>query len=183
MPTENEKKFVLVPSHRLEELVASLTKDHLAIEQGYLVTEPTVVRVRKSVHRQSGVTSYKMTVKHVGGWPKKRTIEVESPLDERDYRDMWPATKCRVFKNRYLYAGWDVDFFYSLKHGLYFAMAEYEMPEGQEVPDEIPDLIQSHLLYAVPEQDRRFSSRKLGKVRYALGLLSWLSLKTQKRAV
>ena len=63
---------------------------------------------------------------------------------------------------------WDVDFFKSHTDGTnYFAMAEAEMPTGMLKPPSIHPFLLPHLLFAVPRQDRRFSSFLLTDEAYA----------------
>jgi len=97
-------------------------------------------------------------------------IEVETPMDKRDFDDLWDVSVNRVTKRRHvirLEDTWEIDFFlYDEK--TYFALAEVELPENQLYPELIPDIISNNLLYQVPiEEQDRFSTKQLACVGYA----------------
>jgi hypothetical protein len=113
-----------------------------------------------------GTKSFSMTYKKNVGL---RIVEVETPIEERDFQDLWEVSKERLIKSRYDLNGWEYDFFLkSMKP--YFLLVEHEMPEGQVAPDTLPELVQKHLIFEVPLGDIRFSSRKLSDPAYAKDL-------------
>ncbi len=168
MPTENEVKFVLKLD--CESQFSGIARP-LHIWQGY----PTALRgMTVRVRRVQDVLNncYMFTYKNnIGG----RVIEIEQEIDERDYNDLWNQSLVRFEKIRYKFAapykGWEVDFFKDHGDQTYFAMAECEMPEGQKEPDKFPKLIRNNLLFSVPQNDERFSSKLLADPRHAKKLL------------
>jgi CYTH domain-containing protein len=167
MPIEHEKKFCILKSKAVESLFAENAEQVIEIEQKYLLIEKGLsIRVRIST--QGGMHSYRFTTKvDVNG----QTVEIETPISEDDYERLWSRGQNKVKKTRYIYRGWEVDFFKS-GHINYFAVAEIELPAWQKEPEVIPTLISDHLIYVVPPEDKRFSNKKLGDVQYATDLLA-----------
>jgi CYTH domain-containing protein len=167
MPIENERKYVLLESDLVEQAVAEVAEQCLHIQQKYLCMEKGLsVRVR-SIQNEDAF-SYRMTVKRdVGG----QCVEVECPISEDDFTKLWPTAHNRVIKTRYLYQGWDIDFFKRPTGHNYLAIAEIEMLPWQKAPEVIPDLLSNYILYTVPLNDGRFSNKKLGNIKYAVKLL------------
>jgi len=168
MPTENELKYVIATD--TEKQFAAVARP-LHIWQGY----PTAVRgmtVRIRRVNDGNKDCYLFTYKNNVG---SRVVEIETPIDLRDFNDLWNQCLVRMEKVRYKYGnpykGWEVDFFKDHHNHTYFAMAECEMPEGQKQPNYIPTLVQQHLIYAVPAGDERFSSKMIADPRYAKKLL------------
>lgn len=173
MPTENEVKFVL----RLgcEEAAARIAarKDH--IQQGYLISSKGTLRFRKKGHKKP---VYFMTFKHSA--PSGRVIEIEKEIDQRDFTEIWPSCINRLEKLRYFMEDaqesvWEVDFFRDHNNETYFALAEFEMPEGMVKPETLHPFVKEQLIYAVPATDSRFSSKALADVRYAQDLYKTLT--------
>jgi CYTH domain-containing protein len=174
MPIENERKYVL----RLDApesdfwTQAPVTEN---IEQIYLMfNKKQSLRIRESMLTENGWLQwkYKMTFKQD---VNKKTVEVETTLDRRDYELLGKNAILKFKKVRYHIEGWEVDFF--KKNGkTYFVQAEFEMPEGKKKPDKIPDLIQQNLIHVVKRGDGRFSSKKLGDHKYAQRLMNTLLL-------
>lgn len=194
MPTENEVKFVLKTD--CESLIAPLAKTKHYISQGYLVASRGVsLRVRKSVvetrtkndrcqfgNSVSCETEYHMTFKHS---VKGRVIEIEKKIDQRDFDDLWEVSMNKLEKVRYKVTKpdvWEIDFFKDHHDHTYFAMAEFEMPEGQKQPTVVPDFITKHLIHEVPLTDTKFSSKLLADVRYATDLYGSLVNEKSKLA-
>lgn len=175
MPVENERKYILSFSSRCEERCHAVATNSWDVRQGYLSGDgPTSVRVRRM--RQGDKTSYYLTVKHrIDGtcW------EIENTIEQRDFEALWKSTVSRVKKTRYKVYGWDVDFFYE-DDKRYFALAEIEMPEGQESPKEIPKVISENIIYVVSKDDNRFSSRKLSSRTFAQKVFSTVSTTRNK---
>src|SRR5690606_16181326 len=99
-----------------------------------------------------------------------RVIEIEKKISEADYKELVPGAFGWLTKTRYIVDSWDVDFF---KYGVetYFVMAEIEMPDGMAEPSKLPDFVVGNLVYQVPREDCRFSSKKLSDLQYAKALL------------
>lgn len=180
MPTENERKYVLRPD--TENYFSKLAEDKLHISQGYLIASRGVsLRFRKSYSNPAKKINYCLTFKYnvAGG----RVIEIEKKVEERDFNDLWPQCLNKLHKIRYLVRDmhkqlWEIDFFKDHNEQTYFAMAEFEMPEGKLKPDHIPKFITDNLVYEVALTDSRFASKLLGDVRYAVELLE--NLKKEK---
>lgn len=125
------------------------------------------VRIRSS--ENEGDVAYRMTVKkNVEG----QVIEIECLITEDDFTKLWSTGHNKVRKTRYLYQGWEIDFFKRSTGCNYLAIAEIEMLPWQKAPNEIPELVSNYIIYIVPQNDGRFSNKKLGNVKYATQLLS-----------
>ncbi len=163
-----------------EHEIHSMRRHHYLIEQGYLIVSKGMsLRVRRS--RQ--IDLLHAPPRHILTFKSNnagRVIEIEKKMDQRDFGDLWPQCLNKLRKIRHIVHEdkshkWEIDFFKDHNNETYFAMAEYEMPEGQKKPDVIPDFIASNLLFEVPLTDCRFSSKLLGDVRYAIDLRKNLS--------
>lgn len=180
MPTENERKWVLYME--CEEQINKLAEEKWRIHQGYLmVGKGTSLRIRKQSDRLNKKLIYTMTFKSTVA--TGRVVEIEKRLDERDFNDLWPMSFNKVEKIRCViydknHEMWEIDFFKDHNQQTYFAMAEFEMPEGKKEPDSLPPFIKNNLLHEVALTDCRYASKLLGDVRYALDLYS--SLKESK---
>lgn len=124
-----------------------------------------------------------------------RVIEITSDISERDFIDFWQKTKGTVLKCRYLIQSqtakdhkdengkpwqevWEVDFFSKPRTGLYFALAEVELPEGVMEPlFSTPELLRQNTVFRVPVGDSRFTNSRLGNVKYASRLYESLFAK------
>lgn len=167
MPTENEKKFVLKID--CEDNIKQASYDALKIQQGYLIASKGIsLRVRKIWYSPP---KFYLTFKSS---TNSRVIEIEKKIDERDFNDLWMQSLNRLEKIRYLVGHaedlWEVDFFKTANDETYFALAEFEMPEGQLAPEVMPDFIKDNLIYEVDLTDNRFSSKLLADVRYATNI-------------
>ena len=168
MPIENERKFLIDESGSSEQEFIGLSERTLRIEQKYVsVAKGFSTRIRRAVEGDGGPDHTLTVKKNIGG----QVIEIETAIDEADFLKLWPTAFNRVVKTRYLYGGWEVDFFKDARHANYFAVAEIELPAWQREPRSIPDAIRSRLLFAVPPEDKRFSNRKLSNLVYAASLL------------
>lgn len=179
MPIEHEIKVVVRLDDELEYEAREMGRA-IRIEQGYLTKENGIsVRLRKTLESQSGISRYYLQNKCKV--EQKRVIEIGTQISEDDFKLLWPAADNKITKTRYCIRGeyneefsgheqWELDFF---KDGnkTYFIMAEIEFPESQKYPrSTMPDFIKKNVVYSVPRGDSRFSSRKLGNVRYAAEL-------------
>ena len=182
MPTENEVKFVLFLE--CEERINKLAEEKWRIHQGYLMAgKGTSLRIRKQADRLNKKFTYTLTFKSTVA--SGRVVEIEKRLDERDYTDLWPQCfnklekiRCILYDNNH--EMWEIDFFKDHNQQTYFAMAEFEMPEGKIKPDFIPDFIKSNLLHEVALTDCRYASKLLADPRYATELLKNLEKKNDK---
>jgi len=173
MPTENERKFVIDVAS--ENKFSDRASSGFTIRQGYL--DHSSVRIREKVEfgKKKSKTLYEFCYKCQ---THERLIEIEQPLSERDFNDLWLLATIKLEKTRYnieeKHKGkdylWEIDFF-KTKGETYFALAEHEMPEGQENPDFIPEIIAKHLIYTPAANDGRFTSKRLGNISYATKLL------------
>jgi len=173
MPTENEKKYVLALN--TEEKFQKLAFSENLILQGYLFSSKgTSLRLRKMKNKH-----YLTLKSNVNG----RVVEIENQIDERDFNDLWTQCMNKLEKVRYVVSDkqdqiWEIDFFKDHNGVNYFALAEFEMPEGQEAPVFLPRFIRENLLFEVPLTDCRFASKLLADIRYASDLYKGLSNET-----
>lgn len=166
---ENEAKYILKQSDGLENKIRRLSHEQYFINQGYLVrSKGMTVRIRKQ--RKADKVKYVMAVKTRVG---ERVIEIEKNISEIDYKYLSEQASGWVEKIRYVIGQWEIDFFKSGKE-TYFVMAEVELPDGVKYPSKVPDFVMDCLLYTVPREDCRFSSKKLSDVEYAKQLLKEL---------
>lgn len=159
---------MLHDSEPLESLFGKLASKVYFINQGYLhCGKSLTVRLRKQRGRR-GKIKYVLAVKRKT--KPGRIIEIEKKISEADFRELADGAVGWLNKVRYIVEGWDVDFF---KDGqeTYFVMAEFEMPDGAVAPAKLPDFIADNLIYLVPREDCRFSSKKLSDIEYAKRLL------------
>lgn len=150
----------------IEDKFKKLAHHKAKISQGYLFASKGIsLRCRKVENKK---TSFFLTLKStVAG----RCVEVENPLEERDFKDLWTQCMNKLEKIRYFVYDkdnlWEVDFFKDHNRANYFCLAEFEMDEGLLRPNFIPDFIKDNLLYEVDLTDCRFSSKLLADIRYA----------------
>jgi CYTH domain-containing protein len=166
LPTENERKYVLSDAHAVLALWPRDTWSE--IRQGYLRGD---ARIRRRSGEPDSFT-YKILAGEAGG---ARLIEIETPLDPRDFDDLWPQTTRRIHKLRHTRADdglqWDVDLFLDATGGVYLAMAECEMPEGMDAPPSIPADLAPLIRYAVPrDRQTEFANTRLSDPAYVATL-------------
>jgi CYTH domain-containing protein len=170
MPIENERKFVLDEDGGLEASLAQapgVVRSRLA--QGYL--DSPGVRIRSV--ETGGRTRYVFTFKRpVDG----QMVEIETDIDEADFKRLWSVCRETLAKTRYSWADgrfhWDIDFFKTSDGRTYFALAEVEMPEQERQPPEVPARLVGHLVGPAPLGDPRFTSKRLADQAHARGLLA-----------
>jgi CYTH domain-containing protein len=173
MGVENEFNYCLHdPRGRLEARLRSMPAvRRLEMRQGYLSND---LRIRAMRDAATGDTEFVMSFKRsVDG----RVVEVETPMDEADFRRLWKTCETTLRKTRYAYAEgdvhWDVDYFRTRKGETYFVKAEAEVgADVTQCPDPSPAL-RGHVI-AVPGKRKGFSSRRLADEAYARPLLKGL---------
>ena len=159
---ENELKYVLtedLPSGYFDQYCGSPTLIH----QGYLPGKARI-RSKRATNGMAHYFTYKLAV-------GETVFEIEKKITFHEFETLWPHTKKRLTKQRYLFMDgvvqWDIDLFYA-KDTRYFVMAEAEMPETMREPPRVPDFLQAVLWYAVPRsRTKEFTSSKLSDPRYA----------------
>ena len=174
MPIENERKFVLNEDGQLEPRLAQapgVTRSRLT--QAYL--DSAGVRIRSIETRsETGVKlRYVFSFKRpVDG----QMVEIETGIDEADFKRLWTLSRETLRKTRYSWADgrfhWDIDFFKTGDGRTYFALAEVEMPEHEREPPAVPASLASHLLGPAPLGDPRFTSKRLADQSHAERLLA-----------
>ena len=170
MPTEHEFKYVIsldLANEFTKNQLREIGCDLRSIEQGIICHGPGMyLRIRKSFTKEKNKT-WQMTFKLKDA---DRTIEIETPIDDRDGEDLWHRCYWTLTKDRYIYEKdnikWEIDFF-KHKDKVYFILAEAELPETAPRPKKIPAFLRKFLLYEVPLTDDRFSNKRLGSVKYA----------------
>ena len=165
MSTEFEYKYFLDVKIAVDPRLIGLPQG--TIRQGYLATSDSMnARVRNCIYangNEEWIYTFKQKV-------TGRQVEIEQSLNTRDGMDLWEVADLKLKKTRHYYENkdrtvWEIDLFYS-SDGLYMALAEIELPEGSPPPNELPELLQKHLLFEVPLTDDRFSNKRLGDVKY-----------------
>ncbi|MFA5488451.1 MAG: hypothetical protein WC284_04450 [Candidimonas sp.] len=172
MPIENEVKFIV--DDKLGELWTNLIlndfkKSHIV--QHYLNKDTRIRKITKSS------TTYIFSFKKP---TPDGTIEVECPISEDDYNSLIKTATNSLekirFKKKYDNITWDVDYLRNL-NSTYFVMAEAEMPVNQKSPEHIPPFIEKHIIYTVPDNDKRFSNKCLSDPEWAEKMLNEISKK------
>lgn len=172
--TENEIKFVL--NLECEEFFKKNYSKKYEICQGYMLTSKGIsLRFRQSYGIKK--INHYMTFKFNTG---KRTIEIETKIDKRDFDEIWPNCLNKVYKTRYVLEDWEIDFFLNKDNSVYFSMAEIELPENVLEPNSIPKFISDNLLYRVPIEESSYSSKLLSDVRYAENIYKNLKNRKEK---
>ena len=170
MPIENERKFVLNEDGQLEPRLAQapgVTRSRLA--QAYLDSAGVRIRSIETAGKLRYVFSFKRPV-------EGQMVEIETGIDEADFKRLWTLSRETLCKTRYSWADgrfhWDIDFFKAGDGRTYFALAEVEMPEHEREPPEVPARLASHLLGPAPLGDPRFTSKRLADQGHAERLLA-----------
>lgn len=170
MPIENERKFVLNEDGQLEPTLAQapgVTKSRLT--QAYLDAPGVRIRSIETAGKLRYVFSFKRPV-------DGQMVEIETGIDEADYKRLWTLARETLRKTRYSWADgryhWDTDFFKADDGRTYFALAEVEMPEHERDPPAVPARLSSHLLGLAPLGDPRFTSKRLADQSHAEQLLA-----------
>lgn len=169
MPTEHEFKYVMnldFAKEHTEDQLRVICPKHRRIDQGVLLQgNGSYLRVRRT--EENSNIAWHMTFKLKDA---DRTIEIETPLIERDAFDLWGRCSWKLRKDRYIHAengiDWEIDLF-KTNDRIYFILAEAELPEGSLRPKKIPCFLKKHLIYEVPLTDDRCSNKRLGNVSYA----------------
>lgn len=170
MPIENERKFVLENDGKLELLLAQapgVTRG--LIVQAYLESPGVRLRVVELAGRRHHIFGFKRPVDGT-------TVEIETYINEDDFRRLWKLRKETLQKVRYSWPdgrfGWDVDFFKATDGSTYFAMAEVEMPEIDTIPPPLPPRLAPLAIFSVPFGDPRFTSKRLADRQHAENLMA-----------
>jgi len=152
MSVENERKYLLslTPDY-IDRLVEDYDDSKLrTINQAYV----DGARIRSIDTPWGGRTEYKFTWK--SRRPDGSRIEIERVLSKKEFTDLWSRSKNMITKQRVSISIdkilWDVDFLYKddIDEDHYLTIAESEMPEGWDEPDDLPDFVRQNLLYLVP---------------------------------
>lgn len=164
MPIENERKFILDiknPSSFKTTLANWPITNICEYRQGYLNDN---TRIREISHQGEVIDALFTYKKKING----KLIEIETSISPDDFKALWTQvhkvinkTRVAVSVGEYM---WEVDFFIDqATRDYYLVMAEVELPDGLDMPDQIPDFITDNLLYLVPQTDLRFTNTRLGQ--------------------
>ena len=172
MPTENERKYILLNEPSVIHSIAKKAQKILAIEQAWLHNgKGWNLRIRKTFGPHFSEPKFYLTYKQN---TDKRLIEIETEIEERDYYDLLKlSSNTTLQKTRYVIPvgvlKWEIDLFYDKKRTIpYFVMAEVELPEGTKTPKIIPNFVLDNLVLEVPIGNNQYSSRKLQDIEYAI---------------
>lgn len=164
MPIENERKYVI--DETSESLFAQHAEKTLHIDQKYLaINKGFSTRVR-SINNCRFILTVKQDVQGMVG-----QLEIETEISKEDFDILWKTAYRVISKIRYIYKGWEVDFFKTEQGKNYIAVAEIELPPKVKWPENIPQIIKENIIYVVPIEDKRFSNKKIGNIKYASKLL------------
>jgi CYTH domain-containing protein len=160
MAIENERKYVLETISQ-SEFMSRVTGPHTTyhIRQGYLNDQ---TRIRQTMKDDELVANYFTFKQPVNG----KLIEIETEITTEDFNALWVKVDRVINKVRIAVPHndltWEVDFLYEESNQqIYIVMAEVELPDGVEEPDEVPAFVKDHLVYFVPRHDRRFFNTQL----------------------
>lgn len=179
MPIEREFKYVLDHRNDLEAQLKDQGYLGIEIKQGYLSKGG---RIRSKSYPQGhgfeGKTQFIFTYKHKLS-SRPGCLEIEQNISEDDFNLAWDEADHTIDKVRYVIQGtddpvngvsplvWEIDFFRDDNGQTYFALAECEVHQGQDRPQDVNTFVKEHLLLAVDENDGRFQNRKLSDVKRA----------------
>ena len=176
MPIEREFKYLLRNHPELEDHVRQQASSASFFEQGYLVGGGRVRRVQhldakdRPCHSPQFIFTYKHDLSNDLG-----VMEIETEISEADFNKLWLDTQARLYKRRryieHAFYTWEVDFLFDEKSEPFMIIAECEVEPGEAEPKDLPGVITRNLMYAVPDDDDRFTSHKLADRRYARLLL------------
>ncbi len=180
MPTEHEYKYLLDRSEETVRRIEGSSVSRTYIEQAYLASGSGLsVRIRHA--KKNSHSTWTLTIKQDVG---RRVVEIETELDPRDAKDLWKKCKSHIRKVRHHLHDtkgrlWEVDVFLTESGAskdpiCYCVMAEIELPENADRPDDPPDFIREHLVHEVSLGDKRFANKRLWKVDKVNGLYSRL---------
>lgn len=187
---ENELKYVLYKntrelSNNFLEINQSYIQGHSFIKDGFFIFESEIrieipikkkyaeflenknmnkFRIRSVVENEK--TKYYFTYKYP---TNEGNIEIEKEISNLEYDILNQNATERIYKRRHKYFDdntnliWEIDFFLDQNNNIYFVMAEVEMPEGMQKTD-VPDIINSNLLYQPTRKDKRFNNYNLSCV-------------------
>jgi CYTH domain-containing protein len=175
MPTENERKFVLINDREIEKRLAQAPDvTRSLIVQAYLDSPGVRIRAIETGGEVRRVFTFKQPV-------AEEVVEIETDIEPADFARLWKVRRETLQKVRYSWpAGrfrWDVDFFKSTKGDTYFALAEVEMPEHEQRVPPAPPSLAPYVLALVVQGDPRFSSKRLANRIHAERLLKELTAK------
>jgi len=171
---ENELKYIARWQADLENTLIK-TYGYTIIEQAYLNDR---ARIRKKTPSNSAESLYIFTYKQ--RLPTGRNLEIETQITIAEYDALYAYTSNELIKTRVTVPQgnivWDIDFPH-WRHGRHFFIAEAEMPETMDSPNCILPCLQTHIVYAVPRSDRRFTARRLSDEKHAISLAKELGLR------
>lgn len=155
MPIENERKYILslAPDH-IDDLVNEYDGIQQDIRQAYINGARIRATATHGVHGEL----------YIFAWKKRRAdgsrIEIETELSTNDFNELWEMSGKVITKQRIKIKGygntWDVDFLFSggtYNGSHYLTIAEVEMPEGVDIPSDLPNFVKDNLLYLVPRSE------------------------------
>jgi len=163
---ENEQKFIL--SIDAEEDIKNICSMPSEIQQGYLSTN-IIIKVT-TLNEQ---TSYELIFEYN---TKKNIIFTTSvSITEDDFEVLRDEVEIVVLKTRYSLftkeGTWKIDLFKNEYGEAYFILAEYERPSWQEKLNNIPNIIQKHLLKTIDKDDIYITDKSLSDESYAINQL------------
>lgn len=181
MPLEYEIKYVLHDNGLEEELrklaLQSKLYSVIHIEQHYL-SRPARIRKSTQIIKGGLACSKSVKSKYMFAYKPKingSVIEIETRIDEDDFRLLLPETKKSLIKIRFQEEKscnnehWIVDFF-KFRGETYFVQAECELYGKIKTPRRTPDFIKNNLAMTALVGDSNFSSRNLCDVTKATEL-------------
>ena len=149
MPIENERKFIL--DHTSDELISFLVdKRFFNIEQHYLNENTRVRKISNRITKDEYFFTFKTIV-------DDELIEIEQPIGKKDYEKLKKVSISSISKLRFNYRHgskkWEIDLFKNETNNIEKIVAEIELPEGQDLPKNIPHIIQNNLIKLVDKND------------------------------
>lgn len=172
MPLEYELKYVLKDEQLEAELNTLALKNSnyslILIEQHYLTSPARVRKTTTIIKDKNRYTNGEDIIYMFAYKPKvnKSVIEIETVIDEDDFRLLLPETKKSLLKVRFQEKEpandehWIVDFFKS-RGETYFVQAECELYGKIKKPKRIPEFIKNNIIFEAKHGDSTFSSRSL----------------------
>lgn len=188
MPLEYELKYVLSNDNLENELNALAISNNqysvILIEQHYL-SSPARLRKTSTLIKNNKKYNKGEDVNYMFAYKPKinsSVIEIETDIDEEDFRLLLPETKKSLMKIRFQEVTplgdehWIVDFFKS-RGEIYFIQAECELYGKIKKPKRMPLFIKNNIIFKPKHGDSGFSSRALCNVTKSTELYEQLKRK------
>jgi len=172
MAIENERKYIIdMELIDIDSITFDYDGEHYMVTQSYVDDG----RIRKTENIDGSID-------YIFTWKKRKDngscIEIETIITIDDYIGLLAVSTNTITKYRIkmIHDGldWDIDFLFkdNGKYDHYLTIAEVEMPEDQEIPENLPYFVSRNLIYLIPRNlDDLWTNKKLSDIDYTKQLI------------